>query len=77
MMFYRYGGGSSAGDEQISFFDLVDYFLALDPLTDEEVKEEAALQINRLGLLPDLVDVSTTLVRSSSGHGSRRTGRWH
>jgi hypothetical protein len=42
------------GDEQISFFDLVDYFLALDPLTDNaEILVEAARQINRLGLLPD------------------------
>jgi hypothetical protein len=40
-------------DEQISFFDLVDYFLALEPLSPEDVKRESALQINRLGLLPD------------------------
>lgn len=40
-------------DEQISFFDLVDYFLALEPLSAEDVKRESALQINRLGLLPD------------------------
>ena len=42
------------GDEQISFFDLIDYFLALDPLTDNaEILVAAARQINRLGLLPD------------------------
>lgn len=40
-------------DDQISFFDLVDYFLALAPLSAEESKSESALQINRLGLLPD------------------------
>lgn len=41
------------GDEQISFSDLVDYYLALSPLASDEAKEQAALQINRLGLLPD------------------------
>jgi hypothetical protein len=40
-------------DEQISFFDLVDYYLVLEPLSAEEVRRESALQINRLGLLPD------------------------
>ncbi len=40
-------------DEQISFFDLVDYYLSLAPLNAESVKAQAALQINRLGLLPD------------------------
>lgn len=40
-------------DEQISFFDLVDYFLVLEPLAAEDAKRESALQINRLGLLPD------------------------
>jgi hypothetical protein len=40
-------------DEQISFFDLVDYFLVLHPLEPEDVKRDSALQINRLGLLPD------------------------
>ena len=40
-------------DEQISFFDLVDYYLALEPLSPEDAKRESALQINRLGLLPD------------------------
>lgn len=40
-------------DEQTSFFDLVDYFCALEPLAGEQVKAQAALEINRLGLLPD------------------------
>ena len=40
-------------DEQISFFDLLDYFLALDGLGPEEVKAAAATRINMLGLLPD------------------------
>jgi hypothetical protein len=40
-------------DEQISFLDLVDYFQALEPLDPEEAKRASALQINRLGLLPD------------------------
>jgi hypothetical protein len=40
-------------DDQISFSDLLDYYLALSPLDGERIKEEAALQINRLGLLPD------------------------
>jgi hypothetical protein len=40
-------------DEQTSFFDLVDYFTALEPLAGELVKDQAALEINRLGLLPD------------------------
>lgn len=40
-------------DEQVAFFDLVDYLLALDGLSAEDVKRESALQINRLGLLPD------------------------
>jgi hypothetical protein len=40
-------------DEQISFFDLVDYYLALAPLPPNQKKEQAAVQINRLGLLPD------------------------
>jgi len=40
-------------DDQISFFDLVDYFLALQLPSPEDVKRESALQINRLGLLPD------------------------
>jgi hypothetical protein len=40
-------------DEQISFFDLVDYYLALEPLSLEDAKRESALQINRLSLLPD------------------------
>lgn len=41
------------GDEQISFSDLVDYYLALAPLTGTALRDAAALQINRLGLLPD------------------------
>lgn len=40
-------------DEQLSFFDLVDYYLALESLSAEDAKRESALQINRLGLLPD------------------------
>lgn len=40
-------------DEQISFFDLIDYYIALDGLDDQAAKEQSALQINRLGLLPD------------------------
>lgn len=40
-------------DEQLSFFDLVDYYLALEALKAEDAKRESALQINRLGLLPD------------------------
>ena len=40
-------------DEQISFFDLLDYYLALEGLAPEEVKEAAATRINMLGLLPD------------------------
>lgn len=40
-------------DEQLSFFDLVDYYLALESLNPEDAKRESALQINRLGLLPD------------------------
>lgn len=40
-------------DDQISFFDLVDYYLALEGLSAEDAKMQSALQINRLGLLPD------------------------
>ena len=40
-------------DEHISFFDLLDYFLALEGLNPENVKAAAATQINMLGLLPD------------------------
>lgn len=40
-------------DDQTSFFDLVDYYTALTPLSAEAVKEQAAREINRLGLLPD------------------------
>ena len=40
-------------DEQISFSDLVDYYVALAPLEGETLRDQAALQINRLGLLPD------------------------
>lgn len=40
-------------DEQISFSDLIDYYSALAHLDGDQVKEESALQINRLGLLPD------------------------
>ena len=40
-------------DDQIAFFDLVDYYLALKSVDSAELKEEAAKQINRLGLLPD------------------------
>ncbi|MDA8359274.1 MAG: ATP-binding protein [Actinomycetota bacterium] len=41
------------GDDQISFSDLVDYYLALEPLDGPARRDQAALQINRLGLLPD------------------------
>ena len=61
-------------DEQISFFDLVDYFLALEPLSDEDAKRESALQINRLGLLPDPA-FSTTRARSNCALVSTRTAR--
>lgn len=40
-------------DEQVSFSDLVDYYLTLQPLEGAELRDHAALQINRLGLLPD------------------------
>lgn len=40
-------------DDQISFVDLVDYYLALAPLSANEVKSQAALEINRLSLLSD------------------------
>lgn len=40
-------------DEQISFSDLVDYFLTLRDLEGAALRDHAALQINRLGLLPD------------------------
>ncbi|KLR61494.1 AAA-like domain [Actinobacteria bacterium IMCC26207] len=40
-------------DDQISFFDLVDYYLALEGLSAEDAKSQSAVQINRLGLLPD------------------------
>jgi hypothetical protein len=40
-------------DDQISFSDLVDYYLALAPLSGTELRDQAAQQINRLGLLPD------------------------
>lgn len=40
-------------DEQTSFIDLLDYFLALEGLEPEQVKEAAATSINMLGLLPD------------------------
>ena len=40
-------------DEQISFSDLVDYYTALEGLEPDDVKEQSAQQINRLGLLPD------------------------
>ena len=40
-------------DEQMSFSDLVDYFVTLRDLAGPELRDQAALQINRLGLLPD------------------------
>lgn len=40
-------------EEQISFSDLVDYFLTLRDLEGAALRDQAALQINRLGLLPD------------------------
>jgi hypothetical protein len=41
------------GDDQISFSDLLDYYLALAPLEGDDLRDQAAWQINRLGLLPD------------------------
>jgi len=41
------------GDDQISFSDLLDYYLTLSPLEGATLRDQAALQINRLGLLPD------------------------
>jgi hypothetical protein len=40
-------------DEQVSFSDLVDYFLTLRDLTGATLRDQAAAQINRVGLLPD------------------------
>lgn len=40
-------------DEQMSFSDLADYFLTLRDLEGAALRDHAALQINRLGLLPD------------------------
>jgi Helicase HerA, central domain len=40
-------------DDQMSLSDLVDYYLALAPLEGTDLRDQAALQINRLGLLPD------------------------
>ena len=40
-------------DEQISFLDLIDYYLALSDLDGRALRDRAALEINRLGLLPD------------------------
>ncbi len=40
-------------DEQVSFSDIVDYFLTLRDLSGAQLRDQAALQINRLGLLPD------------------------
>ncbi|WP_417564158.1 helicase HerA domain-containing protein [Microbacterium sp.] len=40
-------------DGQVSLSDLVDYYLGLAPLTGVELRDAAAMQINRLGLLPD------------------------
>lgn len=40
-------------DGQVSLSDLVDYYLGLAPLKGTELRDAAALQINRLGLLPD------------------------
>ena len=45
--------GIIGSDEQTSFSDLLDYYLALDGLSPETIKEEAATRINMLGLLPD------------------------
>jgi hypothetical protein len=41
------------GDEQMSFSDLVDYFLTLRDLEGTALRDQAAVQIYRLGLLPD------------------------
>lgn len=40
-------------DEHMSFSDLLDYFLTLRDLEGTELRDQSALQINRLGLLPD------------------------
>ncbi|MCW2750722.1 MAG: AAA-like domain, partial [Aeromicrobium sp.] len=40
-------------DDQVSFSDLLDYYLVLAPLDGTGLRDQAALQINRLGLLPD------------------------
>ncbi len=40
-------------DVSTSFSDLLDYFLALEDLDPDEVKDAAAININMLGLLPD------------------------
>ena len=40
-------------DDQMSFSDLVDYFLTLRDLEGAELRDQAAVQVNRLGLLPD------------------------
>jgi hypothetical protein len=40
-------------DGQVSLSDLVDYYLGLAPLAGVELRDAAAVQINRLGLLPD------------------------
>lgn len=40
-------------DDQISFSDLLDYYLVLAPLDGPVLRDQAALQINRLGLLPE------------------------
>lgn len=40
-------------DGQVSLSDLVEYYLALEPLAGADLRDAAALQINRLGLLPD------------------------
>lgn len=40
-------------DEQISFSDLLDYYVMLSDLEGAVLRDQAAVQINRLGLLPD------------------------
>jgi hypothetical protein len=45
--------GIIGSDDQMSFYDLVDYYIALSGLDPEDVKTQAATEINMLGLLPD------------------------
>ena len=59
-------------DDQISFLDLVDYYMALSNLEGVALRDKAALQINRLGLLP-IRRSSTNPAKRNSGRASRTT----